>query len=128
MNKLLPVAFTLAAVVALSAHGVSRDLLHKPLGDAWPTYSGDYSGKRYSSLTQINQSNVKALALAWNRRLVAGPAPSGPPTPGEAPVITGGEGTVVFGGATAVKGAVLAVDGVLYVTAPDNVWALDAND
>ena len=25
-------------------------LLSKPLGDSWPTYSGDYSGKRYSSL------------------------------------------------------------------------------
>ena len=31
-------------------------------------------------------------------------------------------------GATTVKGAVLAVNGVLYVTAPDNVWALDAQD
>ena len=31
-------------------------------------------------------------------------------------------------GATVVKGGVLAVDGVLYVTAPDNVWALDAQD
>ena len=23
-------------------------LLLKPLGDSWPTYAGDYSGKRYS--------------------------------------------------------------------------------
>ncbi len=23
--------------------------LFKPLGDSWPTYSGDYSGKRYSA-------------------------------------------------------------------------------
>jgi alcohol dehydrogenase (cytochrome c) len=32
-------------------------VLTKPLGttDAWPTYSGDYSGKRYSALKQINQ-------------------------------------------------------------------------
>src|SRR3979490_11718 len=37
----------------------------KPLGDSWPTYSGDYSGKRYSSLKQINQSNVRNLTLAW---------------------------------------------------------------
>ncbi|MET0166880.1 MAG: acido-empty-quinoprotein group A, partial [Vicinamibacterales bacterium] len=27
-----------------------------------------------------------------------------------------------------VKGSILSIDGVLYVTAPDNVWALDAND
>ena len=37
----------------------------KPLGESWPTYSGDYSGRRYSSLTQVNQSNVKNLTLAW---------------------------------------------------------------
>ena len=29
--------------------------LLKPLADAWPTYNGDYSGKRYSALTQINR-------------------------------------------------------------------------
>ena len=31
-------------------------------------------------------------------------------------------------GATTIKGSILAVNGVLYVTAPDNVWALDAHD
>ena len=35
----------------------------------------------------------------------------------------GGEGDVVYGGATIVKGSILAVDGVLYVTAPDSVGA-----
>ena len=42
------------------------DLL-KPLSDSWPTYSGDYSGKRYSALTQINQSNIKNLGLEIGR-------------------------------------------------------------
>jgi alcohol dehydrogenase (cytochrome c) len=128
MKKLLALVFVTAATLVVSAQGVHRDLLHKPLADAWPTYSGDYSGKRYSALTQINQRNVKTLTLAWTRRLVAGPGPSGPVAPDEPPVITGGEGSVVFGGATIVKGAVLSINGVLYVTAPDNVWALDAND
>ena len=31
-------------------------------------------------------------------------------------------------GPTQIKGAVLSVNGVLYVTTPDNTWALDAND
>jgi alcohol dehydrogenase (cytochrome c) len=128
MKKLLALVFVAAATLVLSAAGVDRDLLHKPLADSWPTYSGDYSGKRYSALTQINQKNIKALTLAWTRRLVAGPGPSGPVSPDEPPVITGGEGDVVFGGGTIVKGAILAIGGVLYVTAPDNVWALDAND
>jgi hypothetical protein len=45
-----------------------------------------------------------------------------------AAVIEGGVGDNEFVGATTIKGAVLAVNGVLYVTAPDNVWALDAQD
>jgi len=28
--------------------------LFKALGDSWPTYAGDYSSKRYSSLQQVN--------------------------------------------------------------------------
>ena len=47
-------------------------VLNKPLSDSWPTYSGDYSGKRYSSLTQINQSNVKNLTLGWVTRVTSG--------------------------------------------------------
>ena len=45
-------------------------------------------------------------------------------------VIVGGEGTGDFasGGTPSVKGAILQVDGVLYVTAPDNAWAIDARD
>ena len=47
-----------------------------------------------------------------------------------APTIVGGEGTGEFGGGggASVKGAILQVDGILYVTAPDNVWAMDARD
>jgi alcohol dehydrogenase (cytochrome c) len=106
----------------------------RPLADAWPTYSGDYSGKRYSSLTQINQSNVKNLALAWVSKVTAGPGAGdgarldpGNPAAG-APTIVGGEGTAIASGATNVRGAVLAVNGILYFTAPDNAWAVDARD
>ena len=94
----------------------------RPLSDSWPTYSGDYSGKRYSLLTQINQSTVKNLALAWVSRMAAG---------GGAPLtVIGGEGTgdVVTGGATNIRSAVLAVNGILYFATPDNAWAVDARD
>ena len=129
MKKLLVVVLVGAATLVASAQGiVTRDLLHKPLADSWSTYSGDYSGRRYSALTQINQNNVRTMTLAWTRRMISGPPPSGPRAAGEPPVITGGEGDVVFGGATQLKGSILSVNGVLYVTAPDNVWALDAND
>ena len=31
----------------------------------WPTFNGDYSGRRFSTLAHINAANVKALSLAW---------------------------------------------------------------
>ena len=38
--------------------GLDPAAILKPLADSWPTYSGDYTGRRYSALTQINQSTV----------------------------------------------------------------------
>lgn len=128
MKKGLILVLAAACSAVLAAQQVDRTLLLRPLGEAWPTYSGDYSGRRFSGLTQINKDNVTRLTLAWTQRLPAGPGPSGLAAPGAVPVITGGEGSVAFGGATIVKGSILAVDNVLYVTAPDNVWAIDAHD
>ena len=54
--------------VALAADppaGLDPALLTKPPTDSWPTYHGDYSGRRYSTLSQINTDNVKGLSLAW---------------------------------------------------------------
>ena len=121
----------LCALPVLSAAAPSLP----PLGDSWPTYSGDYTGKRYSSLSQVNQSNVKNLTLAWAARLKGGLDQGGgilgPPLP---PQIVGGEAedAVVTGGIfssdspISVRGSVLQVNGVLYATAPDNAWAVDA--
>ena len=96
----------------------------KPLSDSWPPYSGDLTGRRYSSLTQINQSTVKNLTLSWTSRLTAG---SGAGAGGfgrgggggGAPIITGGVGTEEVAGTPSVKGSILQVNGILYVTAPD---------
>jgi alcohol dehydrogenase (cytochrome c) len=112
--------------------------LKKPLGDDWTSYSGDYTGRRFSSLTEINQSTVKGLSLAWVSRLTAGlpPGPGGRGGfggrgGGGAPstVIVGGRGAeeFAFSGPPTVKGSILEVNDVLYVTAPDNVWAIDAH-
>ncbi len=107
-----------------------------PLSDSWPTYSGDYSGRRYSALTQITPANVKNLTLAWTARLTGGMDGGGggmfaPPAP---PEIVGGETdkAVVTGGLfssaapISVRGAILQINGTLYATAPDNAWAIDA--
>jgi alcohol dehydrogenase (cytochrome c) len=83
--------------MALQAQGLDPAEILKPLKDNWPTYSGDYSGKRHSALTQINQSNVKNLTLAWTQRFTAGSATGGGGR-GEAPLIVGGEGTGDAGG------------------------------
>ncbi|HEV3202060.1 MAG TPA: acido-empty-quinoprotein group A [Bryobacteraceae bacterium] len=120
----------------ITAQGLDPALLTKPLSNDWPTYSGDYSGKRYSSLTQINQSNVKNLTLAWVSRMTAGAGGGGRGGGrgfgvGGAPTIVGGEGTgdaTAGGGGANIRASVLEIDGTLYLSTPDNAWAVDARD
>jgi alcohol dehydrogenase (cytochrome c) len=94
--------------------------LLQPLGDDWPVYAGDYSGQRFSSLTQIKRDNVQQLTLAWSARVNGTTRPTSN---------VGGEGKGDFPvPPLGVKGSVLEIDGVLYVTSHDNVWALDGRD
>ena len=132
-RSLLILVSIISMAGAAFAQGLDPALLTKPATDSWPTYSGDYSGRRFSSLTQINQSNVKNLGLAWVSHLEpgAGAPPSGfgrgPVGP---PTIIGGEiaEPVPVRGAGRISGAVLQVNGILYVSVPDNAWAVDALD
>lgn len=90
----------LLAVASLPLFGQGLDLknlLSLPR-ETWPTYNGDYSGRRYSPLDQINSSNVKNLTLAWAYQ----------------------------GHTVSIKSTPLAVNGILYFTVPDNVFAIDA--
>src|SRR4051794_41015788 len=138
LSAIAALAGIAVAVVGAQSRGLDPAELLRPLGEQWSSYSGDYTGRRYSSLTQVDQNTVKSLSLAWTVRLTGG-APAGGPgggpggpggAPGTPPVTVGGEGSgdVVVGGNVTLKGAILAVNGILYVTAPDNVWALDAHD
>jgi alcohol dehydrogenase (cytochrome c) len=95
----------LAAPLALCAQQLPPDSLLKPATTNWPTYNGDYSGRRYSSLDQINAGNVASLSTAWVYRASNYGA--------------GGFGSVV-------KSTPLEVNGILYFTMPDNIWAVDA--
>jgi alcohol dehydrogenase (cytochrome c) len=122
-------AFILALLLGLlAAPLVAQSLdpakLLQPQTDIWGTYSGGYSGQRYSTLSQINQSNVKDLAVAWTASLHTGTED----LPGEPTTITDGVGTMSFPNAASVRGVILQVDGVLYATSPDNAWAIDAHD
>ncbi len=86
----------------LYAQGLNPAELLKLPTTAWPTYNGDYSGRRFSPLTQINSSNVDQLALQWVYRMR---------DPGDQ---------------WTLKSTPLEVNGTLYFTAPNNVWAVDA--
>ncbi|MGH9584832.1 MAG: acido-empty-quinoprotein group A, partial [Bryobacteraceae bacterium] len=87
-----------AAGVCALAQGLNPAALLKPPTQTWPTYNGDYSGRRYSTLAQINRGNVRSLALAWSFQVHSAP----------------------------LKCTPLEVNGILYFSAPDNVWAVDA--
>src|SRR5438034_10025914 len=103
----------------VAAQGLDPAALLKPLADSWPTYSGDYTGRRHSALTQIDQANVKNLTLVWAAKITGGPGAAGGFGPAAARTVIGGEGSgdVAVAGQTTVKGAVLMVNSVLYVTA-----------
>jgi len=95
---LLALAFCFSAFPRATAQGLDAAALLKPPTDTWPTYNGDYSGRRYSTLDQINASNVNSLSIAWAFRIRT----------------------------SVIKSTPLVVNGVLYFSAPDNVWAVDA--
>ena len=101
----------------LVAWGQNLDprLMPMRLSETWPTFNGDYSGKRFNALIQINRATVKNLRLAWTYRLNTGDGPA---------VRTGGEGPLPAAGtavdptARVVKASPLIVNGVLYFSTP----------
>jgi alcohol dehydrogenase (cytochrome c) len=55
-----------APAVASTAIDVrSEDLLHQPPAANWVSYNGDYSGRRYSGLSEINPGNLSGLRAEW---------------------------------------------------------------
>ncbi len=55
----------LVSTALLAQGGLNPAKLGALPTDTWPTYNGDYSGRRYSPLTKINQGNINSLSLAW---------------------------------------------------------------
>jgi alcohol dehydrogenase (cytochrome c) len=77
----------------------AQDLLAVPVGANWTSYNGDYTGRRFSSLQEINTSNVGQLRAAW-----------------------------VFhpGNSQRLEVTPVVVRGVMYITSANDVFALDA--
>jgi alcohol dehydrogenase (cytochrome c) len=116
IRRLLFSACLAVVPCGLFGQGLTPANLLKQPTDAWPTYNGDYSGRRFSPLTQINSSNVHTLSLAWATRFSAGGG-GGRGGAGAAPAA---------GGAVQIKSTPLMVNGILYFSSPNNVWAADA--
>jgi alcohol dehydrogenase (cytochrome c) len=111
----------MAFPAGLSAQGVTAQMLLHPPADSWPTYHGDYSGRRYSTLDQINKANVGQLTLAWTYK--ADLSVTAGNIGGE---YKEGEPIYLYTGNATFKCAALLVNGVLYATMPDHAWAIDA--
>jgi alcohol dehydrogenase (cytochrome c) len=77
----------------------AEDLLAAPVGANWISYNGDYSGRRYSSLSEINLATVARLRAAW-----------------------------VFhpGNSQNLEATPVVVHGIMYITSSNDVFALDA--
>lgn len=71
----------------------------QPASGDWPTYNGDVGGNRHSRLAQVTPANVAGLRPAW---------------------------TYAIPGARNLRTTPLVIGGVMYVTAPNEVHAVDA--
>jgi alcohol dehydrogenase (cytochrome c) len=74
-------------------------LLATPVSSNWLSYNGDYTGRRYSALREINTSNVSQLRAQWVFHV---------PNSNHLEVTP------------------VAVDGILFVTSANDAYALDA--
>src|SRR5215475_12913360 len=86
------------AAPSLVAQGLDGAQLVHPAADSWPMYHGDYSGRRHVDFKQITPENVGDLSLAW---------------------------VYQTNQAAQIKSSPLLVNGILYFTVPDNIWAVD---
>jgi alcohol dehydrogenase (cytochrome c) len=91
---------SIAPTVGATESGISFNDVAHPKPGSWPTYHGNESGNRFSALNQIDTNNVARLAPKWMF-----------PLPGST---------------RALETTPVVVDGVMYVTAVNEAYALDA--
>src|SRR6476646_2509272 len=85
-----------AAALPGGAQSVDPKLLLSPPANAWLTYHGDYTGQRHSKLSQITPENIGQLKQVWK-----------------------------FQASQQLKASPIVANGMIYMTAPDNLWAVD---
>jgi alcohol dehydrogenase (cytochrome c) len=89
---------SLTAVTALAQVPFDRIVKAQDEPSNWLTYSGNYSGHRFSPLSQITPANIAGLHVKWAHQFES-------PRTETSPIV---------------------VDGVMYITAPNTAAALDA--
>ncbi len=107
LSRVLILATSLSGILSAQLLDPAALTLFNQPPNVWPTYNGDYSGRRFSSLSEINQANVNLLKIEWAYRI-------------------SGIGPQRGVGAPTIKSTPLMVNGVLYFTIPDHVFALNA--
>src|SRR5881275_3335271 len=109
-RRILPLMLASGLVLSGAAQVRAADpefdkLLQSPVGKDWVTNGGNLTNQRYSTLKQIDTTNIKQLKGAWMTRLK-------------------GSG---LGGKYSFEASPLVKDGVMYViTGNDDVFALNA--
>jgi len=61
MGAQSPVDAPVSAVIDVT----HEDMIIAPVAANWPSYNGDYTGRRFTSLSQITPSNVDQLRAQW---------------------------------------------------------------
>jgi alcohol dehydrogenase (cytochrome c) len=87
------------ATISTSIDVRPADLLAQPPAANWTSYNGDYTGRRYSALTEITPANVSQLRAQWVFHT---------------PTSDGLEVTPIV------------IDGIMFVTNANDAFALDA--
>ena len=94
-------AAVLGSALTLPGIAAANADLEKLIADPnnWAMQAGDMYNQRYSKLTQITPDNVRQLTLAW---------------------------AFQTGQTQQIKATPILVNGIIYITTPDNIWAIDA--
>ena len=85
--------------ISVTINVLPEQLVLEPVNDNWLSYNGDYTGRRYSSLDQINIRNVANLRTQWVFH-----APN----------------------SDSLEVTPVVVDGMMFVTSANDAYALDA--
>jgi len=96
---MLAISETTSSSTSTTVNVGPSELAARPIGRNWVSYNGDYTGRRFSTLSQINAHNVSQLRAEW-----------------------------VFhaGNTSHLEVTPVVINGLMFVTAANHAFALDA--